>query len=377
MTEAALRASERRFRAVFDGSSQAISLLQPDGTLLESNQTALQRGNFQIEAVLGQKFWDLFPLISAEAREDLRQKIQRVAQGEIVIYEVDDWSPDGLVFEFTLTPIFDEQGHVVLIVPEGRDITQRKHYESQKLDLALERERSTLLKKFIADISHDFRTPLSVIRLNLELLQRTIDPAQQEKRIGVLLRETDHLTSLLDDMKMMLSLDEDVPLQLIPVSINSLVQGVVKTQQKNAEAKHLTLNMDLAAEDLIVDAANDELRRALSNLVANAISYTPEGGTITITTRQSQNFAAIEVQDTGIGIADDDLPYIFQRFYRADQARSNHTGGTGLGLPISKKIVEVHNGTIEVESTSDAGTTFLVRLPLATQTAASAVSQML
>ncbi len=375
--ETALRASERRFRAVFDGSSQYISLLQPDGTLLETNQTTLQQGNFQIEAILGRKLWEIFPLIPAEAREDLRKMIERAAQGEIVRYEVDNWSPEGLVFDFTLTPIFDEQGRVVLIVPEGRDITQQKHYESQKLDLTLERERSTVLKKFIADISHDFRTPLSVIRLNLELLQRQNDPLQQERRIGVLLRETDRLTSLLDDMKMMLHLDDDVPLELMPISVNSLVQGVVETQQINAQAKKQSLNMDFAAADLIIEAASDELKRALSNLIVNAISYTAQGGTITVTTRKAQNFAEINVRDTGIGIEADDLPHIFQRFYRADQARSNHTGGTGLGLPISKKIIEAHGGVIEVESTPGTGSTFRVRLPLATEIAASAISEMM
>ncbi len=207
-----------------------------------------------------------------------------------------------------------------------------------------------------------------MIRLNLELLQRKTDLTQPEKRIGVLLRETDRLTSLLDDMKMMLHLDDDVPLQLVPLSVNSLLQAVVETQQPTAQAKKLSLNMDFAAADLIIEAASDELRRALSNLIVNAISYTPPGGSITVTTRMIQDSAEIAVRDTGIGIDADDLPRIFQRFYRADQARSIHTGGTGLGLAISKKIVEAHGGSIEVESAPGAGSTFRVRLPLMGQT---------
>ncbi len=369
-TEDALRESEHRYRTLFDSTFELIGVLKPDGTVLEANRTALKFFGLQPNQIVGRPIWEVIPFLNADNVTFLQRAVEQGAVGESARFEGElaAANEQTIVIDFSLKPVFDELGRVVLLVPEGHDVTERQRYESQKLDLALERERSALLKKFIADISHDFRTPLSVIRLNLELFQRAKDPVQQEKRIGMLLRETDRLTSLLDDMKMMLHLDDDDALDLVPISLNSLLQAVVETQQTNARAKHQQLNIDLAAAELIINAASDELRRALSNLIVNAISYTPDNGQIQITTRVTQQCAQIEIRDTGIGIKTDDLPHIFQRFYRADQARSIYTGGTGLGLAISKKIIEAHGGTITVESTPDAGSTFRVSLPLMRQT---------
>ncbi len=369
-TEQALHDSEHRYRALFDSTFELIGLLKPDGTVIEANRTTLEFFGLRLNQIVGRPIWEVIPFLSPDNIAYLKGAVAQGAAGESARFEGElaAANQQTIIIDFSLKPIFDEQGKVVLLVPEGRDITERQRYESQKLDLTMERERSTLLKKFISDVSHDFRTPLSVIRLNLELLQRTKDSAQQEKRIGVLLRETDRLTSLLDDMKMMLHLDDEAALQTMPVDVNNLIQGVVETQRANAEAQQQTLNMDFAADDLTIKAA-DELQRALSNLIVNAISYTPKGGTITITTRAVQSSVEIEVRDTGIGIDADDLPHIFQRFYRADQARSIHTGGTGLGLAISKKIIDAHGGSITVESTPNVGSTFRVWLPLMAQTA--------
>ncbi len=505
-TEAALRANERRFRGIFDSSSQHMSLLKPDGTILEVNETALRAWHLQFESVVGRRFWEIFPLMPTEARQKLQESIQRAAQGETIRYEVDDWMPDGLIFDFALTPIFDEHGQVVLIIPEshniterkmaemalheserryralfdsafefigllkpdgkivqvnrtvldfysvsmdrvaghyiwdillsdrsieqmkdvvarvaqgefiryeteivgvndrhitvdfslspifdeaggvvlllpeGHDITERKHYERQTLELALERERTGILKKFVNDISHDLRTPLSVIVLNLELLQRTKDTAQQERRVGVLIQASNHLTRLLNDMVTMLNLgddsDRDMASKFILQSVNEVVQKVIDGQQKNLQCKRQNLVVDLAPADAVIQAADDELHRALTNLVSNAVSYTARGGTITITTRIAHDRAFIEVRDTGIGIADTDLPSIFQRFYRADQARSIDTGGTGLGLAITKKIIEAHGGTIEVESKVGDGSMFRVSLPQASQSMITSTRQL-
>ena len=374
--EQALRESEHRYRALFDSSFELIGVLKPDGTVIEANRTTLEFFGLRLNQIVGRPIWEVIPFLNPDNVAYLKAAVAETAAGGSSRFEGElaAANQQTIIIDFSLKPVLNEQGQVVLLVPEGHDITERQHYESQKLDLAMERERSSVLKKFISDVSHDFRTPLSVIRLNLELLQRTNDPAQQQKRIGVLLRETDRLTSLLDDMKMMLHLDDEAALEFIPVDANNLMQGVVETQRVNAEANQQTLNMDFVAEELTINAA-DELQRALSNIIVNAISYTPKGGTITVTTRTVQSSLEIEVRDTGIGIDADDLPRIFQRFYRADQARSIHTGGTGLGLAISKKIIEAHGGSITVESTPDVGSTFRVRLPLLAQTAPATLKE--
>ena len=365
-TEQSLRESEHRYRALFESAYAFTGVLKADGTLIEANRTALDFFEMTLDQMVGLRLWEITPTLSPGEVEHVKSLVERAAAGESMHFETDMTNASGrtVTVDFSLRPIFDENGQVVLLLPEGHDITARKHYESQKLDLALERERSVLLKKFISDMSHDFRTPLSVIRLNLELLQRTKDPAQQQRRVEVLLQESDRLAHMLDDMKVMLSLDEETPLTFTMLNVNVLATHVVDAQKKNAQAKKLTLISDFTPTELMISGASDDLQRALSNLIVNAITYTSTFGTITVTTQMAQNCAVIEVQDTGIGIDAGDLPHIFQRFYRADQARSLHTGGNGLGLAMTKKIIDLHGGSIEVESATGAGSTFRVRLPL-------------
>ncbi len=366
--ERALQDSERRFKAIFDSSFQLTGLLKPDGTILEANQAALEIGRVSRDEVVGQPFsetrWWGF---SDEWKATIVEAIDKAAQGEFVRYEVSVSGANGrvLIVDFSIKPVFDDKGQVVLLIPEGRDITLLKELEQQKVNLALERERAQLLKKFISDVSHDLRTPLSVIRLNLELLRRTNDSPKQQQRIETLSAQEQHLTRLLTDMMVMLTLDdEQTAFQFKRIDVNFVAQLVFDRTHSTAQRKQQTLVFNRAAEALIVNGDQLELERALSKLMDNALNYTPKGGTITIATLAQDTHAVIEIQDTGVGISEEDLGHIFQRFYRADAARSMDTGGTGLGLPIAQKIVDAHKGEIGVESTVNVGSTFRVLLPL-------------
>src|SRR5690606_23778923 len=139
---------------------------------------------------IGHYLWEILPNMSERAQGRLKEYIQRAAQGEFIRYETDIINDErSITVDFSITPLTDEDGEVILLIPEGRDISERKRYEEQMLELALERERGSLMRELIADLSHDLRTPLSVIRLNLEMLQRTTDPEQQARRITRLLEE--------------------------------------------------------------------------------------------------------------------------------------------------------------------------------------------
>lgn len=366
--EQARRENERRFRALFDTSSQFIWLLRPDGCLLEANRTALGFAGVTLAEVVNRPFWEtIWWTIAPETQAQLQTAVARAAQGESIHYEVDIWgaSRQPTTIEFSLRPIRNEAGQVVLLTPEGHDISERKQLQRQELDLTLERERSRLLKKFIADVSHDLRTPLSVIRLNLEVLQRVNDPAKLQKRVEVLIGQEQHLTRLLTDMMAMLSLDNaDDKFDFAPVDGNELAKLLYEGHEAAAGRKKLTYTLALSADPLPISADQVELGQALGKLISNALSYTPAEGTITISTRAQAGMAIFEIRDTGIGISPDDLPNIFQRFYRADNARSLDTGGSGLGLPIAQKIVEAHRGRIDVESVVDGGSTFRIAVPL-------------
>jgi signal transduction histidine kinase len=153
-------------------------------------------------------------------------------------------------------------------------------------------------------------------------------------------------------------------LQRSPVNLAHSLHEACKTGRTLAEAKQITLQENIMKTAVVVEGDCDALRRLFLILIDNAVKYTPPHGLITVSLTSSNEFAVAEIRDTGIGIAADDLPHIFDRFYRADKARSRELGGVGLGLSIARWEAEAHGGSIEVQSTPNKGSVFQVRLPL-------------
>lgn len=376
--EQALRDSEQRFHAVFDSAFEFMVLLKPDGTLVDVNQSARTLTNIPANALIGAPLWKTaWSHLPSEQQTEIKNVFRRAANGETVRSEfsLEAAGQPGIVLDFSIKPLRDTDGHIALLIAEARDISARKELEQHKVNLVLERERSRLLKKFISDVSHDLRTPLAVIRLNLELLRRTLDSPQHQQRVEILASQEQHLTRLLSDMMTMLTLDEQSNFQFKPLDLNEVTQLVIDSQHGAVQHKQQTLTFTHPDDSLLVQGDEVELERALGKLLINAITYTPKGGDISLSLIQHDGSAVIELRDTGIGISPDDLPNIFQRFFRADRARSLDTGGTGLGLPIAKRIVEAHGGEIEVESALDAGSCFRVILPLSAENQAAADPQ--
>jgi PAS domain S-box-containing protein len=252
-----------------------------------------------------------------------------------------------------------------VLIGIGQDITERKQAEKQHLELAVERERVGLLKEFIGNMSHDLKTPLTVLNTSLYLLERLNDPLNQQARIANMKQQVLLLQNLIEDILTMSRLDHTPDFALEAVNLNDLLYDVEHKLHPAAEHKRLVLTMEFDSHQPSVLANESELYRVMVNLVENAIKYTPDSGTVTIRTLQNGSQAVVEVADTGIGIGADELPHIFDRFFRADEARSVDTPGTGLGLAIVKRIVDMHNGLLNVDSTPGKGSVFRVSLPLA------------
>jgi signal transduction histidine kinase len=244
----------------------------------------------------------------------------------------------------------------------SRNITEQKQAEHNRFKLAMEQEKTELLKQFISHLSHDLKTPLSVIRVNLSLLQRIHDPQKQQSRLLTIHQQTQRLERLIQDILTVSRLDHIPGFVFESIDLNQLVNEIAQQLHSLTENKPLAITVELEPDLQAIQADKDELARALINLVENAISYTKQGR-ITIRTTRQADVIMIEVADTGIGIAEAKLPYIFNHFYRTDEARSNQTGGSGLGLAIVKKIIEGHRGSIDVASTQGVGTTFRITLP--------------
>jgi two-component system OmpR family sensor kinase len=219
-------------------------------------------------------------------------------------------------------------------------------------------------RQFVADSSHELRSPLTVIRGNLDLLRRTQNPEERAAITRLIEDEAARMSRLVDNLLFLAQLEEaaegHASLNRRPVELDSLLLTVYQ-QARSMTTRH---TIQLGDEDAItIDGDRDQLQQLLLNLVDNAIKYTPSGGTITLSLRSDGDDALLEVRDTGIGISAEELPHIFDRFYRVDKARSRRIGGAGLGLSIVQGIAAAHGGAVAVESTASYGSTFEVRLP--------------
>ncbi|MBQ8734073.1 MAG: ATP-binding protein, partial [Anaerotignum sp.] len=179
--------------------------------------------------------------------------------------------------------------------------------------------------------------------------------------------EVDRMTAIINDLLTLVKLDQkEIPLNFKEVDLNQMMAGIVKRLQPLADAKSVVLETDYVKE-IAADVDEMKLSLAISNLADNAIKYTPEGGKVKITLDADHQHAFITVADTGIGIPEDEVNRIFERFYRVDKTRDRETGGTGLGLSITHATIMMHKGSIKVNSKEEEGTTILVRIPLKQQ----------
>jgi signal transduction histidine kinase len=245
-----------------------------------------------------------------------------------------------------------------------QDITERKRAEKQQLELALERERSETFRTLVGNIAHDIKTPLSTINTSLYLMQHYTDTQNYPQRIETIKDQVRVLSSFVQDLMTMARLEGEPDFHPITLNLTEMIVTVEMEFHPLIEQKsiHFTLNVDEQLPLLRLDQA--AIRRMVTNLIENAINYTPKHGSINVQTRQQGSNVVLEVMDTGIGIAEADLPHIFERFYRSDQARTAVNTGSGLGLAIVKRVVEMHGGDIEVESRPGEGTNFRVFLPV-------------
>jgi signal transduction histidine kinase len=216
-------------------------------------------------------------------------------------------------------------------------------------------------KHLTADIAHELRTPLTAIRSHLEAMSEGIWEATPERLKGCV-DEVKRLNSLVVDLDRLAKLEqENLKLNKLDVDLLEVVETVSGNFEKEADNKGITI--DIEGFSFIIPADKDRLIQVITNLLSNAIKYTWDGGHIHVQVRDEGNNGVVVIEDNGIGIAQKDIPYVFERFYRTDQSRNRKTGGAGIGLTIVKTIVEAHNGKVTVESSQGKGSRFTVLLP--------------
>jgi signal transduction histidine kinase len=222
-----------------------------------------------------------------------------------------------------------------------------------------------LRRNMVTDVAHELRTPLSNLRGYLEAMQDGIVVPTPEN-ISSLHQEVMLLNHLVDDLQE-LALVEAGQLRLNkqPIQLDAEVKKTIAITQPEADVKGISLKTKISSDLPLVSVDPERLKQVLRNLLENSLVYTPENGDISIEAQAHNGMVQVKVQDTGIGIGPEHLPYVFERFYRADRSRTRSTGGAGLGLAIVKKIIEAHGGQVSIESILEKGTTVTFTLPTA------------
>ena len=266
-----------------------------------------------------------------------------------------------------------------LELPHAKDELRRL---TETLNAMLDRIESSVkrITQFTADASHDLRTPLSLIRTNAELaLRRPRTENEYRATLARILAASEESAQLIDHLLTLARADAGATqLNLELVSLVPVLRDTCQQARLWAQAKGLDFQDSLPTEGPVLHMDAPAMERLLLTLLDNAVKYTSAGGTVRLRAYSDERHAIVEIADSGIGIADSDLPHIFDRFYRADQARSREVPGSGLGLAIARWIANGHNATIEVESSLGNGTLFRVRVPLADQaTSAEALPKIL
>jgi two-component system phosphate regulon sensor histidine kinase PhoR len=334
-----LRAERSKLEAVISSMEEGVIPLDPDGKILGVNAAAKKLFDLRNDP-MGLRLWEAVRL---PGLEEAAAKTLRNRSPVTDSFEVGD-----RVLSVRLSPVTDGPGAVVV----AHDITEDRRYD-------------TLRKEFVANVSHELRTPLSVVQGYVETLAEGAlkDEKSATEFLTIIDKNVRRLSAIVSDLLDLSKLESGGHvLEPREVDVRGLVDRVAEAFRPVAERKRQQLVVEVASRAGTLQADGTLLERALSNLVDNALKYTPEGGRIRIQAGPESGHVAFTVEDNGQGIPEADLPRIFERFYRVDKSRSRDLGGTGLGLSIVKHIVQLHGGTISVRS-SPAGSTFTIRLP--------------
>jgi PAS domain S-box-containing protein len=358
---------QMRYEALFTQTQDAIYIIGLDQSLVACNERALELHGCERHELIGQHFdrWI--------AKEELSQAEDRMAQllaGETPpLYQRKFYRKDGSVFhgEVNVMLVRDRNGQPMYIQSTVRDLAPRQEMEQQRLHIALQRERMSLLQEFIGDASHYFRTPLANIKTSAYLMSRLQDkPDKLRHQLTVTNAEIDRMERLLDDLLLMTRLNRlDASASATDVNIvriQALLRSIIENQHQTSETCDYVLEIN-DDEDMRLLGRYSQLEQVLVNLLQNAITYCDANAKIHIHVFVHAYLIVIDIQDNGIGIPAEDLPNIFNNFYRGKHAHEYDPTASGLGLSIAQRIIQLHQGWLEVHSVYEKGTTMRVVLP--------------
>ena len=366
---------ERRLQAIFNQTYQFTGLTEPDGTMVEANDTALQFGDLTREQVVGKKLWEThWAQTGQESKEKLKAAVQRAAGGEFVRYQRPVQGRDETrMTDFSIRPITNDDGEVTLLIPEARDITELKQREErlraakqEAEEARVEAETASRAKTvMLANMSHEIRTPLTSVIGFAEAIGEEVEETDSISQFAGLIKKSGE--RLLDTLDGVLNLSEleagKVDFEASSVNLSSHVRDIVEEFQPQVKDRPIRIRAE--TDGASVQALADErgVSIILQNLVSNAIKYT-EQGDVVVRARRREDAAVLEVEDEGEGMAPSQVESLFKPFRQESEGIDRRHEGTGLGLSIAKRATEQMDGRIDVDTKKGVGSRFTVQLPV-------------
>jgi PAS domain S-box-containing protein len=368
--EAALRESERRFAQAFNANPLPMSITSlADGRHLDVNDAALRHSGYTREEMLGRTKAELGFWVAPEQRERLLGRLR--SEGSVRDFEVIFRAKSGDERHLLVNSEVVTYGGEPAVLSVSLDITERKQAEA--LREARRREAETLARakdEFLAMLGHELRNPLATVTNALAVLNRLVTDAAVRRLTGIIGRQTAHLTRLVDDLLDVARVTSGkIELRPRPLELGELAHRCVEAlaQAGRTAAHHVVV----AGARVTVDGDPARLEQVITNLLDNALKYTPPGGEVRLTTEHVDGEAILRVRDTGRGIPAELLARVFDLFVQEPQALDRARGGLGLGLTLVKRLVQLHGGSVSVASAGRGlGSEFTVRLPAASELAA-------
>ena len=345
----ALSDEKEKLESILRYMTDGVMAFDRNGTVLHINKAAARMlGIDENDAITFDEFFK--PLVSVTVEEVYFKNTSGISRD----LKLGD---KNLQVFFVLTGLDKSLKHQSNIIAVIHDNTELEKLEMNR-------------REFVANVSHELKTPLTTVKSYAEtLLSADGIPKETENSfLQIIVAEADRMNRLVYDLLLLSKLNyNDNRPERDPVDIRALIGDILRRMHLAMEEKNQTLSFSIPENIPKVCGSRDKLEQVFVNIISNAVKYTDEGGNITIYAGEMYGYVFVKVIDTGMGIPEEDLPYIFDRFYRVDKARSRAAGGTGLGLAIAKEIIEAHGGKISVASKVGEGTEFTLNLPVYTQ----------
>ncbi len=360
-----VKTQEHEKNVILDSLSELVIFMDLELKIIWANKASLDYAGLKLENVIGHSYEEISPMSDTVCGRLLSQKA--LESGNEEIGEV--ITPEGKVWMIRTNLIKDDDGKVTGFLQTGLDITAHRRSEEKLLQAKLEAEAASFTKsEFLANMSHELRTPLnSIIGFSDILLDRIFGGLNEKqlKYVNNISFSGKHLLGLINDILDLSKVEAGkMELHYSEFSVSSVFEEVKATLSPLVQAKSLEVSFDVEPDFADLQADRSRLIQILYNLVSNSIKFTPERGRVSVHYKISGNRALFSVKDTGIGISSEDQKKLFQPFTQIDASSTKQYCGTGLGLALVKKLVNLHQGDVWVESELEKGSTFMFTIPL-------------